>query len=56
MNLGLVLTRRMGESCVFFLDDQEVEVVVEKIEGRKVHLRFIADRSVEILRSELLEK
>lgn len=55
MKEGLLLGRRVGESCVCFLGDQEVEVVVEEIVGKRVRLRFIADQSVEILRSELLE-
>lgn len=55
MNKGLLLTRQVGESCVCFLGDTEVEVVIDEIVGRRVRLRFIADQSVEILRSELLD-
>ena len=56
MNQGLLLSRRLGESCVCFLGDQEVEIVVEEICNGKVRLRFIADQSIEILRSELLKE
>jgi sRNA-binding carbon storage regulator CsrA len=56
MKEGLLLGRRVGESCVCFVGDQEIEVVVEEIVGKRVRLRFIADQSIEILRSELLEQ
>lgn len=54
MEKGLSLTRRTGESCVCSLGGQEIEVKVEAIDRKRVRLRFVADRSVTILREELI--
>ena len=49
---GLVLTRREGES----VDVRgPMTVTVVRIEGSRVVLRFVADRWVKILRTELEE-
>jgi sRNA-binding carbon storage regulator CsrA len=58
MKKGLLLKRREGESCLCFVgqDDREIlRVIVESIQGNSVRLRFVADDSVDILRSELVE-
>ena len=50
----LVLTRRVGERFVIFLGEQvvEVEILAQKNGSCKVGIK--ADRSVTVLRSELL--
>lgn len=55
MKEGLLLARRAGQSCVCFVNDKEIEVFVEHVGQNRVRLRFVADDSVEIWRSELLE-
>jgi carbon storage regulator CsrA len=52
----LVLTRRVGERFVIFLGEQvvEVEILGQKNGSCKVGIK--ADRSVTVLRSELLEE
>lgn len=52
---GLSLTRRTGESCVCFVGDKEIEVIIEQTTINKVRLRFVADETVKIWRSELLK-
>lgn len=54
MNKGLVLARKTGESCVCTIDGKELVVLVEEIACNRVRLRFIADRSIDIVRSELV--
>jgi sRNA-binding carbon storage regulator CsrA len=56
MKSGLLLTRREGESCVCYLGDKELAVIVEKIDGTRVRLRFIGDRSINVVRTEILEE
>ena len=51
---GLSLTRRVGESCVCQMDTKQVLVTVEALEGNRVRLRFLADREIGILRTELV--
>jgi len=51
---GLSLTRRVGESCICLIDGKEIVVTVEDTGLGRVRLRFVADRSVLILRQELL--
>lgn len=51
---GLSLTRRVGESCVCRINGQEVLVTVEAMEVNRVRLRLLADRDIEILRTELI--
>jgi carbon storage regulator CsrA len=53
MNGGLILTRRVGESCLCVIDDKEMLVIVEKIDGNRVRLKFVADQSIKIIRTEL---
>ena len=52
----LVLTRRIGERFVIYLGEQvvEVEILGQKNGACKVGIK--ADRSVTVLRSELLEE
>lgn len=51
---GLSLTRKTGESCVFRVGDQEIVLTVEESAVGRVRLRFAADRSVLILRREIM--
>lgn len=51
----LVLSRKVGQSVIIFVDDKEIEVFVSKINGNQVSLSFEADRDVEILREELTQ-
>jgi carbon storage regulator CsrA len=53
MNGGLILTRRVGESCLCTIDGKEMLVVVEKIDGNRVRLKFVADKSIKVIRTEL---
>jgi len=53
---GLSLTRRVGESCVCQLGTNQVLVTVEALENHRVRLRFLADRKVSILRTELVRE
>lgn len=50
--MGLCLSRREGESVR--LGDMEIQVV--RITEGRVYLRFIAPRTVRILRTELTER
>jgi len=56
-NLNMLnLTRRPNESIVITTaDGQEIEVVVLGVKGSQVRLGIAADKSVEILRAELLD-
>lgn len=56
-NLNMLnLTRRPNESIVITTaDGQEIEVVVLGVKGNQVRLGIAADKSVEILRAELLD-
>jgi len=52
----LNLTRRPNESIVITTaDGQEIKVIVLGVKGNQVRLGIAADKSVEILRTELLE-
>lgn len=52
----LVLTRRVGESVVMTTaDGQEIEMKVLGQIGNQVRLGFEADKSIDIVRSELLD-
>lgn len=53
---GLSLTRRVGESCVCQIGNQQVLVTVEALEKYRVRLRILAEREVSILRTELVRK
>jgi carbon storage regulator CsrA len=50
--MALVLTRIPGETIV---TDGPVTIEVARVEGKHVVLRLTADRSVKILRGELLK-
>lgn len=50
----LVLSRKIDESII--IDDGRIIVKVIDIGGGKVRIGIEADRSVKVLRSELLEK
>lgn len=54
MKKGLSLTRREGESCTCSIGGTTMTIEVEAMEGNRVRLRFVADQSVTILRTELL--
>lgn len=49
----LVLSRRINEAVVF---DGPGRVVVVAVQGEKVRLGFVADRSVNIYREEVAER
>jgi carbon storage regulator CsrA len=51
----LVLTRRVGERFVIFLGEQVVEVEILGQKNGSCKVGISADRSVTVLRSELLE-
>jgi carbon storage regulator len=52
----LILTRRVGESIVITTaDGQEIEMVVLGQKGNQIRLGFEADKSIDIVRSELLD-
>lgn len=52
----LILTRHVGESIVITTaDGQEIEMVVLGQNGNRTRLGFEADRSIDIVRSELLD-
>jgi carbon storage regulator CsrA len=51
----LVLTRRVGERFVIFLREQVVEVEILGQKNGSCKVGITADRSVTVLRSELLE-
>jgi carbon storage regulator CsrA len=51
----LVLTRRVGERFVIFLGEQIVEVEILGQKSGACRVGITADRSVTVLRSELLE-
>ena len=51
----LVLTRRVGERFVIFLGEQVVEVEILGQKNGSCKVGITADRSVTVLRSELLE-
>lgn len=53
---SLTLTRKEFQSVVLFTKgDEQIVVTVESIGGSQVKLNFVAPKSVEIWRDELLE-
>jgi len=53
----LVLSRRPDESIEFYIDGKKVmELAVLGMNGKQVRLGFDADKSVEIVRSELTDQ
>lgn len=50
----LVLTRRPGESIQIKAGNQLIEIGVSSMNGSQVRLCVQADKSVEVLRSELI--
>lgn len=56
MERGLSLTRKEKEAVVCTLDGKQVCVIVDSISGGKVKLKFVADKSVQIYRSEILTR
>ncbi len=53
---GLVFKRKTGESFVIFVGEEEIDVILEKIENKKASIRVIAPESIKVFRSELLEE
>ncbi len=52
----LILTRRPDESLVMTTPEgEQVEIVVLGVKGNQVRLGLIADKSITIVRSELLD-
>ncbi len=51
----LILTRECESVVITTADGQEIEVVVLGIENNRVRIGIEADKSVEIVRSELLD-
>lgn len=49
----LVITRRLGQT---FVANGPCEVTITEIEASRVQLAIVADPSVKILRSEILER
>ena len=55
--VGLVISRRYGESVYLAFGDEVARVIVEKGKGQQVKLRIIADdRKVHIIRDEIVER
>ncbi len=53
----LVLTRKCQEIVKIILeDDREIEVIIAKVDGPIVRLGFTADKSIQIVRAELLTR
>ena len=48
----LVLARKVEESILI---GDDIEIMVVRLEGKRVHLGITAPREVKIMRSELLE-
>ncbi len=55
-DIGLVISRRYGESVYLAFGDEVAKVIVEKGKGQQVKLRIIADRKVHIIRDEIVER
>jgi len=53
---GLVIGRKVGESFVIFVDDMEIDVILDKVQYNRASIRIIAPKDIEISRSELLEE
>lgn len=53
--MALALARRPGESITLDTDNGEITIEVSEINGLQVRLAVTADKSVEIVRTELLE-
>ena len=53
--MSLALTRRPGESITINTDSGEITITVSEVNGQQVRLAINADKSVSIVRSELLE-
>ena len=49
----LVLTRKPDQRLTILAGGQRIEVVVVKVKGKEVRLGVVADRSVDIKRSEI---
>lgn len=52
----LVLGRRVDESLVFKCGKEIIEVIVTEIDGNTVKLGVKADKSIQVMRKELLAK
>lgn len=53
--MSLALTRRPDESIILYTDNGEITIKVSDVNGKQVRLAISADKSVNIVRSELLE-
>jgi sRNA-binding carbon storage regulator CsrA len=53
---GLVFKRKTGESFVIFAGEEEIDIILEKIDNKKASIRVIAPKSIKVFRSELLEE
>jgi carbon storage regulator CsrA len=52
---NLTLSRKLNESVVIFVEEQQIFISIEKLTKKEVRLNFEADISVDIWRDELLE-
>lgn len=53
----LVVKRRVNDKVFIFVNGEEIEVVVTKIQEHQVSIAFIADRDkVAVIREEAMEK
>ena len=51
----LVLSRKKDESIVLQIENEEIEIIIVRLEPNKVRLGIKAGPNVTILRSELIE-
>ncbi len=52
----LILTRRIGEALLIKAGDKEIKVAILGAKGRQIRVGVEADRDVNVIREELLEK
>lgn len=52
----LALTRRPHESIVITCEGMDIEVVIVGVRGKQVKIGIEADKSVKIIRKEIIDK